>query len=444
MNPDSFCIISLGCAKNTVDSQSMAQILEKNGLNFEENPSNSEIIIVNTCGFIGDAREESYQVLSDLARKKKKRQLLLAAGCLSQRYRESVTARIPGIDGLIGTRRWMDILQVVKQLKNRKTPAPLYHLPGNALTMGGEVDGILQVADEGASAYVKIADGCEKPCAFCAIPLIKGPTVSRPMDAILHDINALDIAGKQEIILIAQDTTGYGRDLGMVDGLSQLLERITTESPDIPWIRLMYAFPGFVTDRLIDFMAGHKQILHYLDIPLQHGHPDTLKRMKRPHDLDWVHRTIEKMRSVMPDLAIRTTFIVGYPGETEQEFQTLLDFIEEMKFDRAGAFPFSFEPGTASEQLGDPIPQEVKMERLSRLMLLQEDVSLAKNQSLVGNTLDVLVEGAGDGISLGRTYRDAPEIDGMVIINEELPAGEMVKVRIDGAMVHDLSGVVVE
>jgi ribosomal protein S12 methylthiotransferase len=442
MNPNSFCIVSLGCAKNTVDSQSMAQLLEKNGLSFEENPAKAEVVIVNTCGFIGDAREESYQVLADLAGKKKKKQYLIAAGCLTQRYRQSVTQKIPGIDGLIGTRSWMDILLLVNQLRARKSPQPLYHLP-EVTNPGSEIPGIFRVADQGGSAYVKIADGCRRPCAFCAIPLIKGTAVSRPMDVVIRDLKVLEDAGKQEAILIAQDTTDYGSDLGITEGLSRLLERITIEAPNIPWIRVMYAYPGFVTDRLIDVMANHPQILHYLDIPLQHAHPDTLKRMKRPHNMDWVGQTVAKMRTAMPDLAIRTTFIVGYPGETEAEFQTLLDFIEEMKFDRAGAFPFSFEPGTASEALGDPIPQELKEERLGRLMGLQEEISLQKNQTFVGKTLDILIEGAGDGISLGRSYRDAPEIDGMVIVQEELPADEIVKVRIDGAMVHDLSGVVV-
>ena len=355
MKPNSFCIISLGCAKNSVDSQSMAQILESNGYLFEGNPAKSEVIIVNTCGFIGDAREESYQILSDLAAKKKNQQLLIAAGCLTQRYRESVVKDIPGIDGLIGTRRWMDILQVVSQLQKREAPRPQYHLPDDALTSGGEVPGVYQISDQGASAYIKIADGCRRPCAFCAIPLIKGTAVSRPMSAILQDVRMLADNGKKEAILIAQDTTDYGSDLGMTDGLSQLLENITKEVPEIPWLRVMYAYPGFVTDRLIEVMASHPQILHYLDIPLQHGHPDTLKRMKRPHNLDWVRNTIAKMRTAMPDLSIRTTFIVGYPGETEQEFQALLDFMEEMKFDRAGAFQFSFEPGTASEALGDPV-----------------------------------------------------------------------------------------
>ena len=307
-----------------------------------------------------------------------------------------------------------------------------------------KAEGVLRIADQGASAYVKIADGCRRPCAFCAIPLIKGTQISRPMDSVLNDVRFLSDRGIREIILIAQDTTDYGSDLGMADGLSQLLDAITEEQMEFPWLRVMYAYPGYVTERMIDLMASRPQILHYLDIPLQHGHPDTLKRMNRPHNVDWVRKTIYKMRTAMPDLAIRTTFIVGYPGETETEFQTLLDFIREIKFDRAGAFTYSFETGTASEALGDPIPQEVKEERLERLMLLQQEISLEKNQSFVGKNMDVLIEGSGDGISLGRSYRDAPEIDGMVIIQGEHPDGEIVKVRIDGAMVHDLSGVVIQ
>jgi ribosomal protein S12 methylthiotransferase len=228
----------------------------------------------------------------------------------------------------------------------------------------------------------------------------------------------------------------------MKDGLAVLLEQMTQAAPGLDWIRIMYAFPGCVTDRQIEVMAAHSQILHYLDMPLQHGHPDTLRRMRRPANIEWVHKTIGKMRAAMPDLAIRSTFIVGYPGETDAEFQTLLAFVEELKFDRVGAFTFSFEPGTESEALGDPVPEAVKEERRGRLMELQQHISLVKNQAQVGKTLRVLVEGQGDGLSLGRSYRDAPEIDGMVIIDGEVPVGELVPVRISGAMAYDLSGTV--
>jgi ribosomal protein S12 methylthiotransferase len=442
MKLNDVCIISLGCAKNTVDSDSMGQLLDRDGFQLIDSPEKAGVVIVNTCGFIGDAKDESYSILKDLTAKKHKGQLIVAAGCLTQRYRQEVSRQIPGIDGMLGTRRWMDVVQVVRALRSQKDPQPLYHLP-DVPDSGGEVDGILRAARQAGSAYIKIADGCRRPCAFCAIPLIKGKAVSRPADSIIQEAKTLQSAGVKEIVLIAQDSTDYGSDLNIPDGLTRLLEKMTNEVPDMNWIRVMYAYPGYVTDGLIEVMASRKQILHYLDIPLQHGHPDILKRMNRPHNIDWVIKTIGKMRNAMPDLAIRSTFIVGYPGETEKEFQTLLDFVEALKLDHVGAFPFSFEPGTASEVLSDPIPAEVKLNRLERLMLLQEQISMVNNQALVGKNLEVLVEGAGDGISIGRSYRDAPEIDGMVIIQKEHPIGEIIPVRIDGAMVHDLTGTIV-
>jgi len=248
--------------------------------------------------------------------------------------------------------------------------------------------------------------------------------------------------GVRELVLIAQDTTDFGHDLGLKDGLAQLLDSLVDVAPQIDWIRILYAYPGYVTDRLIEVMAAHRQILPYLDIPLQHAHPATLRRMRRPTNLDWVYRTLERMRRVLPGLALRTTFIVGYPGETEEEFQALLDFVRQMRFDRVGTFQFSFESGTASEPLGDPVPPEVKQERYDRLMELQQGISLEINQAFVGQTLDVLVEGQGGGLSIGRSYRDAPEIDGMVLIQGNVPPGEVVPVRITGAMTYDLSGVV--
>lgn len=417
----------------------MAQVLEKDGFKAVTTPGKADILIVNTCGFIASAREESLSVLQNLAKKKKPGQMLIAAGCLTQRDRDLVTREVPGVDGLLSTRRWMDIASVIQDLRRENPQHPLYHLP-EVPNMGGEVEGIQRLAVQGKSAYLKIADGCRRPCAFCAIPLIKGPAISRPMEAILDEARFLEEAGVKEIILIAQDTTDYGSDLGMKDGLATLLDHLTKEAPGIDWIRVMYAYPGFVTDRLIEIMATRPQIVPYLDIPLQHAHPAVLKRMKRPADMDWVRITLAKMRSAIPQLALRSTFIVGYPGETEAEFQTLLDFLEEIRFDRVGAFTFCMEPGTASVELGDTVPQDVKEERLERLMAAQEKISLQINQNFIGKSLDVLVEGSDNGISVGRSYRDAPEIDGLVIIDGEIPAGEMVRVRISGAVVHDLSG----
>jgi ribosomal protein S12 methylthiotransferase len=430
----------------------MGQLLGNSGYSPVSDPSQAKVLIVNTCGFIGPARDESLQVLGDLAAQKGDDQLLIAAGCLTQRYGAEVARQVPGIDGIIGTRRWMDIVDVVQQLREDKHPEPIYHIPDGPKTVLDE-EGVLRVAIQGASAYVKIADGCRRPCAFCSIPIIKGPAVSRPAEAILNEANVLQGMGVRELILIAQDTTDYGHDLGIKNGLAELLGRLVTSLTDdssvkesdqngINWIRLMYAYPGYVTDQLIDVMANNQQIVPYLDMPLQHADQGVLRRMRRPANIEWVHRTLEKMRANMPDLALRTTFIVGYPGETEQEFQTLLDFVEEIRFDRVGAFKFSFESGTTSESLGDPVPAEVKQDRWERLMALQQGISLENNQALVGKTLDVLIEGQGDGLSMGRTYRDAPEIDGLTILEGEYPIGEILPVRITGAMAYDLSGVV--
>ncbi len=440
MTKNTFHLVSMGCAKNTVDSDSMAQLLLRDGYRSMDDPNKASVLIVNTCGFIGSAKAESYKVLGELAATKRKGQVLIAAGCLTQRYGVEVAQKVPGIDGILGTRRWMDIVQVVREVRKGPRPEPVYHLPETA-TVGADENDTMRVSVAGASAYVKVADGCRRPCAFCAIPLIKGTAVSRPVESIINEARILRDNGVRELILIAQDTTDYGHDLGMKEGLATLLEQLTDSVPDMDWIRIMYAYPGYVTDRLIEVMATRKQILPYLDMPLQHAHPKTLYRMKRPSNIDWVHKTLAKMRAAMPDLAIRTTFIVGYPGETEEEFQALYDFVKEIRFDRAGAFEFSFEPGTTSAPLGDPVPASVKLERFERLMELQQPISLQVNQSYVGKTLDVLIEGFNDGISVGRSYRDTPEVDGYVIIEGQAQVGDIVPVRITGAMTYDLTGV---
>lgn len=440
MNKKAFHLVSLGCAKNTVDSDSMAQLLLNDGYKMVEKPTQAGVLIVNTCGFIGPAKEESYQVLRELAERKRPGQLLIAAGCLTQRYGVEVARQVPGIDGILGTRRWMDIAQVVSQLRQTAHPEPLYHLP-DVKTVGKDEGDTLRVSVSGNSAYIKVADGCRRPCAFCAIPLIKGTAVSRPIQSIIDEARELRDMGIRELVLIAQDTTDYGHDLGLKDGLAVLLEQLTAAVPDMDWIRIMYAYPGYVTDKLIEVMGSHKQIVPYLDIPLQHAHPKTLYRMKRPSNMEWVHNTLAKMRANIPGLSIRTTFIVGYPGETEEEYQALVDFVQQTRFDRVGVFKFSYEPGTTSEPLGDPIPAEVKEARWSNLMEIQQKISLEINQTYVGKTLNVLMEGYDNGISIGRSYRDAPEIDGLVLVEGEIPQGEMVPIRITGAMTYDLTGV---
>lgn len=439
---DHYFIMSLGCSKNTVDSESMAQLLSGAGLQGVVEPGKAEVLIVNTCGFINAAKDESIGALRDLAAMKKPDQLLIAAGCLSQRYGAEVVDKVPGLDGVIGTRRWMDIVDLVQRLRARKHPEPLYHLPTEAAVVGSDERGAARVSIQGSSAYLKIADGCRRPCAFCAIPLIKGTAVSRPIQSVVNEAKLLQARGVKELILIAQDTTDYGHDLGMKDGLSDLLEQIVEQVPEMPWVRVMYAYPGYVTDRMIDTMAKHPQLLHYLDMPLQHGSRSTLLRMRRPANIEWVYKTVGKMRAAMPDLAIRTTFIVGYPGETESEFNELMGFVKDMQFDRVGVFTYSFEENTPSAEQPNHVPDEVKAARRDALMELQQGISLSRNQALVGQRLKVLIEGQGDGLTIARSYRDAPEIDGYVIIDGDVPAGEMVDVRVTGAMNYDLTATV--
>jgi len=436
-------IISLGCAKNTVDSDSMGQLLSRASYEIIEEPEQAEIIIVNTCGFIDSAIDESYRVLSEIATAKNKNQKLIAAGCLTQRYGREVIQRVPEIDGMLGTRRWMDIVDIVQLLRSNRQPKPVYHLP-EIPTVGTDEKDVLRASIMGNSAYLKIADGCRRLCSYCAIPAIKGTTISRPVETIIKEAFTLQEMGIRELILISQDTTDYGYDLGIKDGLASLLSKLVQNAPDIDWIRIMYAYPGYITDQLIEVMATNQQILSYLDIPLQHAHPDILKSMRRPSNIEWTYQTIEKMRNAMPDLAIRSTFIIGYPGETEVEFNTLLDFLQAIRFDRVGVFPYSSEPGTESEKLGDPVPLEIKEQRIETLMEYQQQISLENNQKIIGEEIDVLIEGYGDGISLGRSYRDAPEVDGMVIIEKKLSVGDIVPIQIVGAMPYDLLGVTSE
>lgn len=441
MQAGTFHLVSLGCAKNTVDSDSMGQLLSQDGYRPVDDPAEANVLIVNTCGFIAPAKQESIKALRELAATKRRGQLLIAAGCLTQRYGMQVAEQVPGIDGILGTRRWMDIVSLVRDLRKGRPPESRYHLPEDAITVGTDEGDVLRASVAGASAYLKIADGCRRPCAFCAIPLIKGTAVSRPLSRILDEARRLRDAGVRELILIAQDTTDYGHDLGLKDGLAVLLEQLTGSVPDIDWIRIMYAFPGYVTDRLIDVMAGTPQVLPYLDMPLQHAHPQTLRRMRRPANMEWVHQTIGKMREAMPQLAVRSTFIVGYPGETDQEFEALVEFVKEMRFDRLGTFQFSFEPGTTSEPLGDTVRPEEKQRRFDRLMELQQGISLELNQALVGRTLDVMIEGRDKDIAIGRSYRDAPEIDGLVFVEGKGEIGEIVPVTVTGAMPYDLTAV---
>jgi ribosomal protein S12 methylthiotransferase len=449
MDYSNYYLISLGCAKNQVDSDSIASLLNDAGLHPVEKPSKAELLIVNTCGFIEQARQESYRVLKDLANKKRRGQLLIATGCLTQRYQQEVVQKVKGIDGMLGTRRWMDIIDLIGQLnsnhQSQLVKSTIYHFPDTPAVGKDEKD-VLRYSLRGASAYLKISDGCRRTCAFCAIPLIKGTIVSRPIEAILRDAIALEKLGVKEVVLIAQDSTDYGYDLGIKDGLTRLLNNMVQVVPNIPWIRIMYTYPGAISDHLIELISQQPQLIPYLDLPLQHAHPDVLRRMRRPAEIDRVYSTIQKMREAIPGLAIRSTFIVGFPGETDAEYLSLLDFIKDIRFDHVGAFTYSYEHGTPAEALGDPISSREKQARLKQLMLLQQQISLEKNLALVGKRFDVLVEGQSSiddphnaKISIGRSTRDAPEVDGLVIIDGHLPINQICPVQITGAMAHDLT-----
>ncbi|MBM4429319.1 MAG: 30S ribosomal protein S12 methylthiotransferase RimO [Chloroflexi bacterium] len=444
-----FYLLPLGCPKNAVDAEAMENLLQDAGWHSTERPDRADLLIVNTCGFIEPAREESYDALRALAQHKRAGQVLLATGCLSQRYGQEIQRVVPGVDGCLGTREWARIVEYVEQLLDRGRLAsvrPSFSFQRQGLPR--PVPELSVVAPmrrqaQGPSAYLKIADGCSATCAFCAIPLIKGPQRSKSRAAILQEAQELVTQGVQEIILIAQDTTAYGWDLGQLDALPVLLQDILLAVPELPWLRLMYTYPQHISPRLVETMATHLQICHYLDLPLQHVHPDTLHRMRRSPDVDGVRAQIASLRQAMPDLALRTAFIVGYPGETEEEFAALLQFMAEIRFDKVGVFVYSPEEGTPAYTLPHPMPRDVAEERYGRAMELQKGISLANNQAQVGRTLDVLVEGAEQGISVGRSYRDAPEIDGYVLMDGEWPVGRMVQAKVVRALEYDLHAEVV-
>ena len=433
---NSFYIESLGCAKNTVDSHSMEWILKSSGYLPSPNPEDSDVIIVNTCGFIQPAKSESVKVLKDFSEIKRKDQFLIAAGCLSEREKTHLKKLVNGLDAAISTRRWGEILRVIRHLES-KPDTPYFYFPVTKFIIPGPRN-TPRYSITGKSAYLKIADGCSRICSYCVIPLIKGPMVSRPVQNVVEDARQLDKMGIQEIILIAQDTTAYGQDIGLNDGLPILLSSLLDMVRNVPWIRIMYTFPGSISEKLIKVMKEKSQVLPYLDIPLQHADKRVLKRMHRPHNMEKVKQTIRYMRSAIPNLALRTTFIVGFPGETQQEYQELIHFVKEIEFDHVGIFPYYHEVGTPSFQNEDDILEEVKNERVQNLAKVQEEISLKKNQAYIGKEIQVLIEGNGDRISIGRSYRDAPEIDGLVLVQGIIEPGELVSTHITGALVHDL------
>ncbi len=435
-----YYLLTLGCAKNTADSDGIGAMLQRAGYTESARPEDSDVMIVNTCGFLQASRKESLDALHELGDQKRNGQLLIAAGCLISRYGETVQREVPSVDRVIDAGRWLAMPRLIEHLQSTRGTSWLLDahvgLPADQISARSVVERLPRTAC-GPSAFLKIADGCDRPCTFCIIPAIKGAHHSKPPDAVIAEAHDLVANGVKEIVLVAQDTTAYGWDLGMRDALALLIERLCTEVEGLEWLRLMYAYPGHVTPRLIETMARHQQFVHYIDVPLQHAHPETLKRMKRPN-LVVTRQMLDSLRSAMPDLAIRTTFIVGFPGETQEEFRALLAFLREQQFDRVGIFEYSREEGTPSALLPDQVSQATKKHRRDQAMALQQKISRAKNKHFVGRELDVLIEGAGDGVSIGRSYRDAPEVDGVVIVQGELTVGDFARVKVKKAIEYDL------
>jgi len=439
-----YYLLTLGCAKNVADSDGIGALLDEYGYTAVGKPHDADILIVNTCGFLQASRKEALHALRELGDAKRADQVLIAAGCLISRYGQIVQREAPQVDGVIDAGKWLALPRLIQFLQSdEEAPhdwltSAYAGLPLEQLAARSIVEPMPRLA-HGPSAYLKIADGCDRPCAFCIIPAIKGAHRSKPADAIIDEARDLVAHGVQEIVLVAQDTTAYGWDGGQRDALAPLLARLCTEVDGLTWLRLMYAYPGHVTPRLIETMARYPQVVHYLDVPLQHAHPETLKRMKRPNQ-PVTEKMLDDLRAAMPDLALRTTFIAGFPGETDDEFETLLEFLEAQRFDRVGVFEFSREEGTPAAAYANPVPSRIKKERREQAMERQQKISLEKNRAFVGRTLAVLIEGMGDGVSIGRTYRDAPEVDGIVIVSRELVPGISAPVRITGALEYDLTG----
>ena len=395
-------VVTLGCSKNTVDSERLLRQLQANNLDLRENPSEADTVIINTCGFIEAAKEESINnILSAVANKNSgltKR--IFVAGCLSHRYKDELKKEIPEVDLYFGTE---DYERIVNEL-------------------GGELKknllGERLVSTPSHTAYLKISEGCDHPCSFCAIPIMRGFHRSKSVEELVEETKYLAKNNVKELVLIAQDTTDYGKDLYFKKNISQLVNKLS-EVSGIEWIRLMYAYPSRFPDDLIDEIKSNEKVCNYIDIPLQHISDKILKSMRRGISGNQTRKLITKLRERIPDLVLRTTFIVGYPGETDKEFQELCDFVEEFKFEKMGTFTYSREENTKSYSLGDPVPISIKNERQNRLMEIQREISAEKNRELVGKELKVLVEALEGDFYVGRTYRDAPEVDGEMLISAD-------------------------
>ena len=440
-----FCV-SLGCDKNLVDTEKMLGVAGGLGVSFTDDETEADAILINTCCFIGDAKEESVNTILEMARYKEegKCRALIVAGCLAQRYKQEIIDEIPEVDAILGTTSYEEIGNVLTRLfgeekEKKEEHISCFHdlkeLPETAkkrvMTTGGHY------------AFLKIAEGCDKRCSYCIIPYLRGPYRSVPMEQLLAEARELAENGVRELILVAQETTLYGKDLYGEKTLPKLLHELA-QIPEIYWIRIQYCYPEEITDELIQAIKTEEKVCHYLDIPIQHASDRILKRMgRRTHKAELKER-IGALRREIPDIALRTTFICGFPGETEEDHEELMEFVDEMEFERVGVFTYSAEEDTPAYSYPDQIPEEVKEERRADVMELQQEIAFEHCENMVGKVLDVMIEGkvADEPAYVGRTYMDAPNVDGLIFVNadEMLMSGDFVRVKVTGANEYDLIG----
>ncbi len=426
--PKTYHIVTLGCPKNDVDSEHLERLLTGGELLPVIQPQDADAIIVNTCGFIEQSQEQSMETVRELAAHKRDGQTLIVAGCMTQLYGRQVREENPAVDHIFGVGQWQDVARLLSVDVDA-----IFDIPESAARVSGP------------SAYLKISDGCDAPCAFCVIPKIKGGLHSAPAGLLVREAQRLVAAGAQELVLVAQDSTAWGEDLGMpvASGLPGLLDTLSEAvGPDV-WLRVMYAYPSRVSEQLVETMARLPNVVHYLDVPLQHGSEAMLRRMKRPHNLEKVRAFIRQLRTAMPDMVLRTSFIAGFPGETDAEFKELLDFAREIHFDHAGCFTYSRQQWTGAFDMPGQVPDELKAERRDHFMRQQRKIAAKLARRFVGRELDMLVEGVGedeDGepVIAGRTYREAPEVDGMVFARGRAHPGFRIRVRIEDTADYDL------
>ncbi len=432
--------ISLGCDKNLVDTEVMLGLLASRGYEMTDDETQADAAVINTCCFIHDAKEESIQNILEMAELKKNGQLgaLIVAGCLAQRYRQEILDEIPEVDEVLGTTAYDRILDAVDAALEGKHEVILSGIDDLPLP---DVKRLMTTG--GHYAYLKIAEGCDKHCTYCIIPKIRGNYRSVPMERLVREAEELSEQGVKELILVAQETTIYGKDLYGEKSLHTLVRKLCRIS-GIRWIRILYCYPEEITDELIQVMKEEEKVCHYLDLPIQHASDGILKRMGRKTSHQELVDLIAKLRREIPDICIRTTLITGFPGETQEQHEELMEFVDETEFDRLGVFTYSPEEGTPAAEMPDQIDEEVKEERQAELMELQQEIAFENAESMVGREVLVMIEGkvADENAYVGRTYRDAPNVDGLIFINteEELLSGDFARVKVTGALDYDLIG----